>query len=54
METSVEKNQIFMIVSDLAYDYMIERAIQFVDQYGESPNFNNINLVLAAYNVYYS
>ena len=51
METSVEKIK-YYDSSDLAYDYMIERAIQFVDQYGESPNFNNINLVLAAYNVY--
>ena len=51
METSVEKIKHYDS-SDLAYDYMIERAIQFVDQYGESPNFNNINLVLAAYNVY--
>lgn len=50
METSVEKIK-YYDSSDLAYDYMIERAIQFVDQYGESPNFNNINLVLAAYNV---
>ncbi len=51
METSVEKIK-YYDSSDLAYDYMIERAIQFVDQYGESPNFKNINLVLAAYNVY--
>lgn len=51
METSIEKIK-YYDSSDLAYDYMIERAIQFVDQYGESPNFNNINLVLAAYNVY--
>lgn len=51
METSVEKIK-YYDSSDLAYDYMIERAIQFVDQYGESPNFNNINLVLAVYNVY--
>ena len=51
METSVEKIK-YYDSSDLAYDYVIERAIQFVDQYGESPNFNNINLVLAAYNVY--
>lgn len=51
METSVEKIK-YYDSSDLAYDYMIERTIQFVDQYGESPNFNNINLVLAAYNVY--
>lgn len=51
METSVEKFK-YYDSSDLAYDYMIEKAIQFVDQYGESPNFNNINLVLAAYNVY--
>lgn len=51
METSVEKIK-YYDSSDLAYDYMIERAIQFVDQHGESPNFNNINLVLAAYNVY--
>lgn len=51
METSVEKIK-YYDSSDLAYGYMIERAIKFVEQYGESPNFNNINLVLAAYNVY--
>ena len=50
METSVEKIK-YYDSSDLAYGYMIERAIKFVEQYGESPNFNNINLVLAAYNV---
>ena len=38
--------------SDLMLETMIERALKFVKEYGSAPQFNNINLVLAAYNVY--
>ena len=38
--------------SDLAQEMMIKRSLKFIEQYGRSPNFNNINLVLTAYNIY--
>lgn len=51
METP-DKKIIYYDSSDLMHETMIERALNFVELYGENPQFNNINLVLAAYNVY--
>lgn len=51
METPSEKIK-YYDSSDLIHETMIERALKFVEKYGVNPRFNNINLVLVAYNVY--
>lgn len=51
METP-SKEIIYYDSSDLIHETMIERALKFVELHGVNPQFNNINLVLAAYNVY--